>query len=127
MTTDKRPRSRRKTPAPGDALKTAILDRYSLDPAERLLLEQAAALANVLDRLNREVAAQETFVAEGSRGQPTVSALLDAQRRHAETLARLLAALALPEPGEEQGETLATRRARAAAQARWAKQKKGVG
>jgi hypothetical protein len=89
-------------------------------------LDQASAVVDVLDRLNREVAAA-SLTESGSKGQPVASPLLAAQRQHAETLARLLAALALPEPGETQGESLATRRARQAAQARWAKQKAEMG
>jgi hypothetical protein len=121
MTTDKPARSRRKRPeTPGERLRTAIIGRYTLDPAEELLLDEAVALADALDRLNREVAAEKSFVVKGSRGQPVVSALLDGQRKHAEVLARLLESLALPQsPDEEQGETLTTKRARRAARARW--------
>jgi hypothetical protein len=119
--TDKPTGSCRKPPeTPGKRLRAAIVGRYTLDPAEELLLDQAVALADALDRLNREVAAEKSFVVKGSRGQPTVSALLDAQRRHAEVLARLLESLALPAtPDEEEGETLTTKRARRAARARW--------
>jgi hypothetical protein len=122
--TNKPSRSRRKSSeTPGGRLRTTILGQYELNPAELLLLGQAVALADALDQINEEVAAQATFVAKGSRGQPVVSALLDAQRRHAEVLARLLESLALPAtPDEEEGESITTRRARAAAQARWRKE-----
>jgi hypothetical protein len=119
LTKPKSVRSRRKA---GETLRREILGRYELNPAEMAILSQACALINVLDRLNQEVAAQSTFVAKGSRGQPVVSALLDAQRRHAEALARLLEALALPASGEEQGEPSASVRARRAAMVRWAKE-----
>jgi hypothetical protein len=121
--TDKPIRSRRQSSeSPGAALRRSILELYTLDPAERLILDQAAHLADVLDRLNREVAGMQTFLAEGSRGQPTVSAFLAAQRQHAETLARLLESLALPAPDEEEGELSSTRKARKAALVRWTKE-----
>jgi hypothetical protein len=123
--TDKPARSRRRSPeTPGDRLRTAIVSQYELDPAERLLLDQAAALADALARVNAEVAAAESLAAKGSRGQLVASPLLAAQRQHAEVLARVLEALALPAtPDEEEGEGATTRKARRAAQARWAKQK----
>lgn len=127
MTEPKPARSRRKAPraseTPGERLKAAILSAYELNPAEAVLLDQAAALADALERLNREIAGQETFITKGSKGQPSVSALLAAQRQHAEVLARVLEGLALPAtPEEDEGELSTSKRARKAATVRWAKE-----
>jgi hypothetical protein len=125
--TDKRARSRRKSSeTAGERLRTAILDQYELNPAELLLLDEAVALADALAQLNREVAAEQTLTGTGSRGQAVASPLLAAQRQHAETLGRLLEALQLPTPGQEEGHPSASQRARRAAMVRWAREK-GVG
>lgn len=118
--TDKPARSRRKSP--GAALKRSILERYELSAAEVATLDQAAGLLDQLERINDELARQPVVTA-GSRGQIVGNPLLDEQRRHSDTLARLLDALHLPIDGEEEGETLTTKRARRAAQARWAREK----
>jgi hypothetical protein len=124
MTKPKPAQSRRKPPAtPGESLRTAILAVYELNPAELLLLDQAAALADALARLNGEVAAEQALTGKGSRGQSVASPLLAAQRQHAEVLARLLEALQLPTPGEDEGHPSASQRARRAATVRWAREK----
>jgi hypothetical protein len=97
---------------------------YELNPAELLLLDQAAALADALARLNGEVAAELALTGKGSRGQAIASPLLAAQRQHAEVLARLLEALQLPTPGEDEGRPSASQRARRAATVRWARETK---
>ena len=48
--------------------------------------------------------------------------MLAAQRSHAEVLVRVLEGLALPAPGDEQGESATTRNARKAALIRWTKE-----
>ena len=124
MTKPKPVRSRRKaSQTPGKSLKAAILSTYDLNPAELVLLDQAAEVTDTLTRLNTDVAAAETLTGKGSRGQTVASPLLAAQRQHAETLANLLDALRLPAPGEEEGESSTTQRARRAAQIRWAREK----
>lgn len=126
MTKPKPPRPRRKAPEkPGAALKRSILATYELDPAELLLLDQAGELLDQLARINAELAGQPLTTA-GSRDQVREHPLLESQRRHSEALARVLDALHLPMDGETEGETLTTKRARKAAQARWDREK-GVG
>ena len=123
MTKPKPARSRRKVPeSPGAGLKRSILAVYELNPAQLLLLDQAGAVADVLARLNREVAAEQALTGKGSRGQAVASPLLAAQRQHAEVLARLLEALQLPAAGEEEGHPSTSQRARRAATIRWARE-----
>ena len=109
-------------PAPGDRLKTEILERYELNAAELAILDQAAALTDQLARINIELAGQD-LLGTGSRGQVVANALLETQRRHSETLWRLLDALRLPSVDEDEGESQTIRNARRAAQVRWTREK----
>lgn len=126
MTETRKPRSRRKPAdsarSPGQWLKEAITSMYVLNPAEQLLLDQAAELADVLDKVNRQVAAEETLTRRGAKGNSVASPLLLAQRRHSEVLVRLLEGLALPDLDEDEGELSSTRKARKAALIRWSKE-----
>jgi len=117
-------RSRRRKPpeAPGERLRAEVLSLYALDPGERVLLDQAGAVVDTLSRVNEQVAAEQSLTTTGSKGQPAVSPLLRAQRELSETLVRLLESLALPAPGEEEGELSSSRKARKAALLRWAKE-----
>ena len=123
-------KSRRKPPessrSPGERLRRAILDAYELNPAEEALLAQAAEIADVLGKLNRELAGKQALTQKGAKGNFVMTPLLLAQRRHSEVLARLLDAMALPTGDEDEGESPTTLRARRAAQARWARSEKGA-
>jgi hypothetical protein len=114
--------SRSRAETPGAALKRSILDQYELSAAEAATRDQAAELLDQLQRINEELARQPVTTS-GSRGQIVGNPLLDEQRRHSDTLARLLDTLHIPMDGEEEGESSTTRRARKAAQARWAREK----
>lgn len=116
------PRKRNPIPdgSPGDRLRAAILDVFELSPAELAVLDQAVVIADELARINAEMASAEPL-AVGSAGQPVAHPLLDAQRRHSDTLARLLDALHLPVGDEDEGEAAVVRKARAAANVRWAR------
>jgi hypothetical protein len=116
-------RSRRKSSeTPGAALRRSILDTYELSATEEATLNRAAALLDQLQRIEDELATQPVTTS-GSRGQVVGNPLLDEQRRHAHTVALLLDALHIPMDDEMQGETLTTKRARRAAQVRWAREK----
>jgi hypothetical protein len=126
VTEPKTARSRPKQPkaseTPGERLKRSILAEYELSPAERLLLEEAAALADVLGRLNAEIAAAQALTGKGSKGQTVASPLLAAQRQHCEALVRVIEGLALPALEEDEGELSSSKRARKAATVRWMKE-----
>jgi hypothetical protein len=116
----------RKTPeTAGERLKREVLAAYELSPAERLLLDRAAVLADVCARLDEQVAASPLTV-PGSMGQEVANPLLLQQRKHHERLQRLLEAVRLPAKDEISGASATSRAAQRAAQARWAKQKGSV-
>jgi hypothetical protein len=108
------PRKRPETA--GSRLKREVLETYEVTPAERLLLDRAAVLADVCERIDAEVAAAPLTVA-GSMGQPVANPLLLQQRKHHEQLQRLLKAVQFPARDEFMG--------RSAAQARWSRRKAG--
>ena len=121
--TDKPARSRRKSPqSPGAALRREILEKFELTAAEAATLDQAAELLDQFRRVSAALAKQPVTTT-GSRGQVVGNPLLDEQRRHADTVARLLDALHIPDDDQQEGETLTTKRARRAARARWAREK----
>ena len=118
------PKKPRKGPeTPGERLRRDVLAEYELSVAERVLLDQAAELVDVLGRLNAEVAALGALTDRGSARQIVPHPLLAAQRQHSETLANLLDGLRLPAPGEQEGESAVTKMARRAARARWDREK----
>ena len=113
-------KSRQKQPeSAGDRLRREILAAYELTPAELILLDQAVAVADVLERLNAQVAT-EGLTAFGSTRQTVASPLLAAQREHAKTLAALLGAIAVPAAGEDEGVSSTSKAAQRAAHVRWA-------
>jgi hypothetical protein len=66
--------------------------------------------------------ADEGPVVKGSKGQPKLSTVPAELRLQRAALARLVAAPALPEEGQERGLTPTQRRAQKAANARWQRQ-----
>lgn len=113
----------KKKPSAGARLTRGILALYELTPAELLLLERAAAVADALERIDAAVA-KAALVTAGSKGQRVAEPLLREQREHAARLASLLEAIALPDRGEDTGRSAASRAAQRAAQVRWARQKR---
>ena len=103
----------------GDRLRTAIEDEFELSEPEGLLLEKAAAVADLLERVEAEVAVAP-LLASGSRRQPVPNPLIQTMRELQQHLVALLAALGVP-LGEEQDpqEATTSRLARKAAMARW--------
>jgi hypothetical protein len=103
-------------------MRAAILAEYELSPAESVLLDQAAAIVDVLERLNEQIAA-ESLTASGSTGQTVAAPLLAAQRAHAETLSKLLGAVAIPAADESEGRSSTSKSAQKAALIRWSREK----
>lgn len=114
--------SRKPSQGPGDRLKAAILADFELNAAELALLDRAAALTDELERIEVEMAGRPV-VTTGSRGQEVADPLLREHRQHSETLQRLIEAIGLPLAGEDEGESAITKRARRAAQVRWARER----
>jgi hypothetical protein len=71
-----------------------------------------------LERIIRTLA-DDDLVVDGSLGQPKAHPMLEEARRHRALLERLLDSLGVPGEGEESSTPGPTRRARAAANARW--------
>lgn len=117
-----------KLSAKARAIWNGITDDYELRADELRVLEDACREVDLIERLEKELAASDLIV-EGSQGQPVASPLVQEIRQHRATLARLFAALKLPadEGGTGSGEGVgpgggdASRSARAAAQARWSR------
>jgi hypothetical protein len=102
----------------GRQLWCSIVDAHELNPAELAVLHQAARTVDELDRMHAALAEAEVIVT-GSTGQQKAHPLFDQVRYHRAILARLVAALALPQEEEEVGLTPASRRAQKAVQSRW--------
>lgn len=85
----------------GAALWRSVLDEYTLEQHELLLLREAVRVVDVLDRLASRLAADGVVVAspQGDRAHP---ALTEARQQQI-TYARLLAALRLPAGEEQEG------------------------
>lgn len=109
----------------GARFREEVLDDCGFSPGENLLLHHAVAVSDALDRISEELAGA-SLVTTGSTGQRVAEPLLDAQRRHAARLTALIEAIRLPARDEEYGRSSASRSAQRAAQARWAKQKRGA-
>ncbi len=109
----------RKPVTVGERLKAAILAGYELNPAEMALLAQAAAIADALELVNAELRGRPLITA-GSTGQDVADPLLAVQRQHAETLARLVAAIGFPAAGADEGVSSTSKAAQRAAHVRWA-------
>ena len=107
----------------GTALWRGVLHSYELSPVELLTLEQCARQADLVGRLDAELA-EAPVVTEGSMGQPRVHPLVAAVAEARRTLDTLQKGLALPMPDEDVGHRRAPQQV-AAAQARWRAQRSG--
>jgi hypothetical protein len=93
-----------------------ITDEYDLGPHELRMLEDACREMDLVDRIEKELAAGD-LVVEGSQRQPVASPLAQEVRQHRAVIARLFAALRLP---EDEGATASrSAAARKLAQQRW--------
>jgi hypothetical protein len=107
--------------ASGAALWRWVTRVYELSPSEVLTLEQCCRQADLIARLDAELAAAPVVV-EGSMGQPKTHPLVAAVAEARRTLDTLQRSLALPMPDEDQGHRRAPQQV-AAAQARWRAQR----
>jgi hypothetical protein len=105
--------------AAGKRLWSSVSSDLVLDAREIALLEMACRQVDDIARLEAEVAVGGVTV-EGSMGQVRVNGALAELRQARLAVARLLGQIDLPEAGEAQAPTEASRRARQAAQKRWA-------
>ncbi len=107
----------RKNSTAGSRFKASIEGVFDLDsagPAWAAMLDQTAALMDMVERLEAEVDGNLTV--EGSQGQPVSNPLLAALLKHRVELVRLLGRLGVDETGESQSD-----RQRRIANRRWSK------
>lgn len=87
-------------------------------PDEVAVLTELCHTVSELDAL-RAVLAEQGYTVEGSRGQVRPHPLIAAVQASRALLIRLAQQLALPDPDEETGQSVASKRASHAAKARW--------
>ena len=116
----------RKTPSPPRALGAAgrdlwrrVLGAFVLDDHEVPALVLACRQLDDVARLEALLEA-DGVVTTGSAGQPRLSAVVTELRQARLAAARLIDQLALPVDGESGSSTPAVKRARRAAESRWA-------
>jgi hypothetical protein len=116
----RKPGSRRpkKPVSAGDRLRQAIESEFDLSEPEAQLLAKACSTADLLERVEAEVAAGP-LVQAGSRNQPVAHPLIGAQIELGAHLMRLLEALRLPLGEEDPQEAMTSQLARKAAMTRW--------
>src|SRR4051794_31768305 len=104
----------------GRALWRSIAGPYELRADELRTLEDAAREADLIERLE-EAQRDAPLTVKGSQGQQVASPFVSELRQHRAVLARLLAALHLPEEDSGAGltTTAVSAAARRAARARW--------
>lgn len=107
----------------GAAIYRSITDDFDLQEHERFQVEQAARLADEIERLRGELEAAPLIV-KGSQGQPVAQPLIEATRSHRLALTRILASLKTPAPEADAAPVDPETRkrseaARKAANARW--------
>jgi hypothetical protein len=114
------PKDRAKKPTTaGDRLRESITSEFELSEPEAQLLAKACATADLLERVEAEVAAAP-LIRTGSRGQPVSNPLIATQVELGWHLVRLLEALGVPVGGgEDPGDAEVSRQARRAAMVRW--------
>jgi hypothetical protein len=98
-----------------------VLADYELTTPELELLRQAAQVADLIARLEAELAA-DALVVPGSRGQPVTNPLIDRLTMQRRVLESLIRGMSLPFPDEHRGRRRSPA-AVAAAQARWRKER----
>ncbi|MFC7330809.1 MULTISPECIES: hypothetical protein [Nocardiopsidaceae] len=112
--------------AAGLALWSSIVPTYELRADEVRLLHDACRQADIVQRLEDELA-DSPLIVKGSQGQLVASPLVSEVRQHRTVLAALLKALKLPDTpaGTKQKSARTSEQARAAARARWGKRDAG--
>jgi len=104
----------------GRELWASIVPAYDLRPDELRMLADACREADIVQRLEDELADSPLMV-KGSQGQLVASPLVSEVRQHRTVLAGLLKALKLPDTNAtaQRRATEVAEQARAAARARW--------
>lgn len=104
----------------GRALWDSIVPAYDLRPDEISTLEDACREADLIERLNAELATSE-LTTRGSMGQEVASPFVSEIRQHRTVLAALLKSLKLPDTpaGVQRKAAHTSEQRRAAARARW--------
>jgi hypothetical protein len=102
----------------GKKLWREITTEFDLTHAELALLREACRLVDELQTIRFALLKADATVS-GSTGQVRPNPLFDEARKHRESLAKTLGALALPDEEQEKGMTPTQKRAKAAADARW--------
>jgi phage terminase small subunit len=97
----------------------AVIDGCELDERELAVLERACTCADTITQLEKAVK-RDGLTARGSRGQVVVHPAVGEVRQQKLTLLRLLGALDLGAEESPAAGTASSRRARRAADARWA-------
>lgn len=104
------PRPPAGTLAAGKRLWTSILDRYELEEHEMALLVEMVRTVDVLTRLDTTIRAEGVTIDGGESGPKVHPAVVEA-RQQRQALARLRAALRLPEEDEAGADRRPQRRA----------------
>lgn len=102
----------------GAALYGRLAGAYEFTATEEALLVAACRQADDITMLEATLAEEGPIVA-GSKGQPRLSPVLAELRQGRLAFAKLLGALAVPDDFDDKPLTANSRRARAAANARW--------
>lgn len=108
----------------GQRLWGDISGAYDLRSDELRVLEDASREADLVERLEEALRGADLMVT-GSQGQLVASPLVSELRQHRTVLANLLAKLKLPDEDGRAAEDISNK-ARAAANARWSKSKRGA-
>jgi hypothetical protein len=116
----RRPRAPEGLDGPGRALWRGVTGAYELSPAELATLSRACRTADLLARVDADLAPDIT--SEGSMGQVRSHPLLRSYVELSQVLDAQLRSLALPMPDEDIGRRRSPA-AVAAAQARWSGQR----
>lgn len=95
-----------------------VTSTYDLRADELRVLEDACREVDLIEAMQVELDAADSFLAKGSQGQPVAHPLVQELRQHRATLKSLLGSLKLP---DEDGRAASSRseQARNAARARW--------
>ena len=88
--------------AHGKAVWDNVVDNYTIDPAETVVLEQLCKTIDQIDAIDAEMSTMGIIVA-GSKGQPTVNGLIRARMDLVKLVDQLSRSLSLPVGNETQG------------------------
>ncbi|MET4588851.1 hypothetical protein [Arthrobacter sp. 754] len=111
--------------ASGKKLWRETLNDFDLTGPELRLLLEACRTVDELEIL-RAAILDGDLITVGSTGQPVVSRVYDEIRKHRDSLAKTISALALPAEDDSKPQTVAQIRAQKANNSRWAAHRNAV-